>query len=158
MPYTTAMSKTYNIEIDGKTFEVTVNSVSDGRAEVSVGGKAYSVAVSEVAPQVQAPAAPQTPAEGEQKPVRDASGTRSAYAGTKKQYSTGFAVTAPLPGVIIQLNVAVGQSVKRGQKLAVLEAMKMENDILAERDGTITAISIHRGDSVLEGEALMSIG
>ena len=69
----------------------------------------------------------------------------------------GKAVTSPLPGVIIALKVNVGDTVKPGQVVAVLEAMKMENDIEAEFGGTVTAINVAKGDSVLEGAAIVTI-
>ena len=56
------------------------------------------------------------------------------------------------------MDVKEGQAVKRGQKVAVIEAMKMENDILAESDGTVTAVLVNKGDSVLEGADIVTIG
>ena len=70
----------------------------------------------------------------------------------------GKAITSPLPGVIIAVKVNVGDSVKAGQEVAVLEAMKMENSIEATHDGTVTAIHVSKGDSVLEGAAVVTIG
>ena len=70
----------------------------------------------------------------------------------------GKAVTSPLPGVIIAVKVNVGDSVKAGQEVAVLEAMKMENSIEAVQDGTVTAIHVAKGDSILEGAAIVTIG
>ena len=67
-------------------------------------------------------------------------------------------VTSPLPGVIIAVKVNVGDSVKAGQEVAVLEAMKMENSIEAVQDGTVTAIHVVKGDSILEGAAIVTIG
>ena len=67
-------------------------------------------------------------------------------------------VTSPLPGVILEVSVKVGDAVKRGQKVMVLEAMKMENVIEATADGTVTAIKVEKGDSVLEGAPLVIIG
>ena len=70
----------------------------------------------------------------------------------------GKAVTSPLPGVIIAVKVNVGDAVKAGQVVAILEAMKMENEIQAESDGTVTAVNVAKGDSVLEGAAIVTIG
>ena len=70
----------------------------------------------------------------------------------------GTVIKSPLPGIIISIDVKEGQAVKRGQKLAVIEAMKMENDILSEADGTVTAIHARKGDSVLEGADIVTIG
>ena len=70
----------------------------------------------------------------------------------------GKTIKSPLPGIIISVDVKEGQAVKRGQKVAVIEAMKMENDILAECDGTVTAVHARKGDSVLEGADIVTIG
>ena len=67
-------------------------------------------------------------------------------------------MTSPLPGVIIAVKVNVGDAVKAGQEVAVLEAMKMENSIEATHDGTVTAIHVAKGDSVLEGAPVVTIG
>ena len=69
----------------------------------------------------------------------------------------GKAVKSPLPGVIISVNVNVGDAVKAGQVVAVLEAMKMENEIQAESDGTVTAVHVGKGDSVLEGASIVTL-
>ena len=67
------------------------------------------------------------------------------------------AVVSPLPGVVVEVKVAAGDMVKAGQTVAVLEAMKMENDILAECDGVVASVSVKDGDSVLEGAVLLTI-
>ncbi len=72
--------------------------------------------------------------------------------------SSPGAVKSPLPGVILSVDCKVGDTVKRGQKILVLEAMKMENNINADRDGKITEIKVNKGDSVLEGADLVVIG
>ncbi len=59
--------------------------------------------------------------------------------------------------MIISIDVKEGQAVKKGQKVAVLEAMKMENEIQAEADGTVTAILVQKGDSVLEGAEILKL-
>ena len=66
-------------------------------------------------------------------------------------------MNAPLPGVIVEVSVKVGDTVKQGQQVAVLEAMKMENAIEAESAGTVTAIHVSKGDSVLEGAPVVTI-
>lgn len=70
----------------------------------------------------------------------------------------GYEIKAPLPGVMIEIKVKVGDSVRAGQEIAVLEAMKMENSIEAVMDGTVTAVHVKEGDSVLEGAAVITIG
>lgn len=75
----------------------------------------------------------------------------------KKPAASAKAVTAPLPGVIVGIKVNIGDVVKAGQVVAVLEAMKMENDIQAEFDGIVTAINVNQGDSILEGAVIVMI-
>ena len=67
------------------------------------------------------------------------------------------AVVSPLPGVVVDVKVAACDVVKAGQTVAVLEAMKMENDILAECDGVVASVDVKNGDSVLEGAVLLTI-
>ena len=64
-------------------------------------------------------------------------------------------IKSPLPGVILSIDCKVGDTVKKGQKLLVLEAMKMENTIPADRDGEVAEIKVNKGDSVLEGTDLI---
>lgn len=69
----------------------------------------------------------------------------------------GEQVSAPMPGTILSVNIAVGDSVKRGQVLMILEAMKMENEIMCPRDGRITAIQTSKGAAVESGTPLCTI-
>ena len=83
--------------------------------------------------------------------------TAAAPAAPKAPAGAGEKVNSPLPGVIVEVSVKEGQAVKSGQKVAVLEAMKMENEISAPKDGTITAIHVNKGDSILEGAPIVTI-
>lgn len=69
--------------------------------------------------------------------------------------STGNTITAPLPGVITSVKVKEGEIIKAGQVVAVLEAMKMDNDLQAERDGKVKEVKVEKGDSVLEGAVII---
>ena len=152
--------KSYKFNINSKPYTVEINSVEGGKALVNVNGVAYEVEI-ESAPDV-APAATAAPTAVPSAPVAPATPTAapaaSAVASAPAASGAGSKVCAPLPGVILSINVAVGDSVKAGDKVAVLEAMKMENDIEAEVSGTVTAIHVQKGDSVLEGTAIVSIG
>ena len=142
--------KTYKFKINGKDYEVAINSVEGKNASVTVNGADYQVEL-ENAPAA-APAAPAAaPAPAVQAQASAAPAAKPAAAGPGKK------VTSPLPGVIIEVSVKEGQAVKAGQKVAVIEAMKMENEIAAESDGTITAIHVAKGDSVLEGADIVTI-
>ena len=106
------------------------------------------------------PAAPAAPAvQAAPAPSQAASSPAPAAqaAPAAKPAGAGKAVTSPLPGVIIEVSVKEGQAVKAGQKVAVIEAMKMENEIQAETDGTVTAVLVSKGDSVLEGAEIVKI-
>lgn len=142
----------YKFKIGGRDYSVAIESIEGASAKVTVNGKAYDVELD--APVATAPAAPK--AKIEAKPE-----TASAETAPKApaQSSTGTrTVNSPLPGVIIDICVKEGQAVRRGEKVAVLEAMKMENDILAPQDGTVKDILAKKGDSVLEGAPIVSIG
>ena len=132
--------KEYKFKIGGKEYNVTVNPKEGKFFDVTVNGATYEVE-SENAP-VAAPA-PQPAAA----PVQAA--PAAAGAGEK--------VASPLPGVIIEISVKEGQQVKAGQKIAILEAMKMENEIPAPKDGTITDIHVHKGDTLQEGDPVVTI-
>lgn len=142
--------KTYKFKINGNEYNVEINSVEGSNASVTVNGTAYQVEL-ENAPAVPVQAAP-APVSSAPAPVQ------SAPASPKPAASgAGKALTSPLPGVIIGIKVNVGDTVKAGQEVAVLEAMKMENSIEATHDGTVTAIHVAKGDSVLEGAAVVTI-
>lgn len=154
----------YNFRINGHDYQVDVNSVEGGIADVTVNGTDYKV---ELADAVPAPAqqtvrpAPQTVSTGAPAvtpqataPAPQAAQTATASAPQGK----GEVVTAPLPGVILDIKVKVGEAVKAGQTVAVLEAMKMENEIESTASGTVTAVNAGKGDSVLEGAAIITIG
>lgn len=123
--------KTYNITVNGTTYEVVVEETGS-----TASAPAY------VAPQAAAPVAAPAPAAPKAQAPAAAGGTK---------------VTAPMPGTILAVKVSVGQQVKKGDVICVLEAMKMENDIPAPCDGTIASINTQKGASVASGDLLASI-
>ena len=141
--------KTYKFKINGKEYEVAINNVEGKNASVTVNGAEYQVEL-ENAPAAAPVAAPVAAAPAAAAPA-------PAAAPAAKPSGAGKVVASPLPGVIIEVSVKEGQAVKAGQKVAVIEAMKMENEIAAECDGTITAIHVAKGDSVLEGADIVTI-
>ena len=130
-----------NFNINGKHYEATITEVEHNVAEVELNGKKYTIDVERseavssaprvVAPKAVAPAA--APANGE-------------------------TVTAPMPGTILAVNVQNGAAVKKGDVLMVLEAMKMENEIVAPADGTVASVNVTKGSSVETGTVLCVIG
>lgn len=137
----------YKITINGNLYEVEINSLTDTQANVCVNGKPYGVGIEKEGMRAisgKAPAPKQTVMQAEQpSPVEE-----TISAGE-------LAIKSPLPGTILSIAVTKGQSVKRGEKLLVLEAMKMENDILAEKDGTVAKVLVDRGATVQEGQTLI---
>ena len=141
--------KKFKFTISGKQYEVEVQSFENDKAQVVVNGTQYEVDVERekeeakpvVAPRPKAAPAPaSTPAAA---PAGDANGVKAV---------------APLPGTIMQIFVNVGDQVKRGDKILMYEAMKMENNFLAEADGVIKDIKVKVGDNVLQGAVLAIIG
>lgn len=140
--------KNYTFKINGKEYQVAIGEADGKMLSVNVNGADYQVEL-EHAPVAAPAAAPVTPAQT----------AAPAAAPAPKSVPAGAAekVNSPLPGVIVEVSVKEGQAVKAGQKVAVLEAMKMENEIPAPKDGTITAIHVNKGDSILEGAPVVSI-
>lgn len=149
----------YNFRINGHDYQVDVNSVEGGIADVTVNGTDYKVELADAVPapaQQAARPAPQATFTAAQAPQATAQAAQTATASAPQ--GKGEVVTAPLPGVILGIKVKVGDAVKAGQTVAVLEAMKMENEIEATASGTVTAVNAGKGDSVLEGAAIITIG
>lgn len=152
----------YNFRINGHDYQVDVNSVEGGIADVTVNGTDYKVELADAVPapaQQAARPAPQATSTAAPAPQATAPAAQTAQTATASApQGKGEVVTAPLPGVILDIKVKVGDAVKAGQTVAVLEAMKMENEIEATASGTVTAVNAGKGDSVLEGAAIITIG
>ena len=142
--------KQFKYTINGNIYNVTVNNVEDTFAEVEVNGTPYKV-------QMDKPAKKQMVTLKRPVQAPTTSSGAPVVARPTVQSSAG-AVKTPLPGVILSNDCKVGDVVKRGQKVAVLEAMKMENNINADREGKIIEIKVNKGDSVLEGAVIVIIG
>ena len=138
--------KTYNINIEGEEFKVTIDSVIKDQACVSVNGRQFNVQWEEQAPEkADIPVVKSSP---KPSPVPQASKpTPTAY---------GSSINSPLPGTVLEVRVKEGDTVKEGQVVAVIEAMKMENDIEAERGGKVKSVNVTKGDSVLQGSPIIT--
>jgi len=140
--------KQFQYTINGQIYKVTVNKVDDTIAEVEVNGAPYQVLIDK-------PAKKQVKTIKRPAPVPVAATNAPPDARANK--TSGSIVKSPLPGIILNIACKVGDAVKKGQNLLILEAMKMENSIPADRDGIISEIKVNAGDSVSEGADLVTI-
>lgn len=147
----TTMSK-YQYKVNGVDYTVEIEEIEGKTAKVTVNGKPFEVELPEP---VKAPSRPKkVSAPAPAAPAADQGRAKKP----KAAVGTGTKVLAPLPGTITELKVNVGDSVKTGDTVLILEAMKMQNNIEAECDGIITSVLVSRGDTVMEGAALVTIG
>ena len=145
----------YQYTIQGVDYDVEINEIEGNLAKVNVNGINFDVELKQpistgiqmtkvkVEKPVAAPVQGEAPAPEQPAPVKAGSGTK---------------VTAPLPGTITEICVKVGDAVALGDTVVVLEAMKMQNNIEAENSGTVTSVLVNKGDTVMEGAPLITIG
>ncbi|WP_312426766.1 biotin/lipoyl-containing protein [Lacrimispora sp.] len=138
--------KNYTITVNGNVYEVTVEEGLTAGAPAAVNKASAPAAPAPVAPAPAAPA-PVAPAPAAAAPVK------AANVGSEGDLK----VAAPMPGKILGLKVSPGQAVKRGDVLVLLEAMKMENEIVAPSDGTVASVNVAIGDSVEAGATLATL-
>ncbi len=145
--------KEYKLKINGNDYNVVINDVQDSVASVEVNGSNFKV---EFEKPIIKPTAIKVVKTATAAPAVTAAAPKPAAAPAPT--AGGTTVSSPLPGVILEVSVKEGDTVKTGQKVLVLEAMKMENIIEATADGVIKSIKVNKGDSVLEGAPLVIIG
>ena len=141
--------KEYKYKINGTLYKVAIGNIEDNIAQVEVNGTPYSVKME--TPKKEAPTVRPVVRPAATQPAAAPAAARPAAPAGKG------GVKSPLPGVVLDVKVNVGDTVKKGDVVIVLEAMKMENNINADRDGKITAIPVSKGESVLEGTDLVII-
>lgn len=141
--------KEYKYKINGNSYKVIINNIEDNIASIEVNGTPYEVEMETkkqvaIHPVQRAEPAPKTK---EGQPVVSKPEHKTKKSGVK----------APLPGTILDIKVKVGDTVQRGDTIIILEAMKMENNITADKDGVIVEILVQKDESVLEGTDLVMI-
>ena len=136
--------KEYKFKINGSLYNVSINSLQKDTAEVVVNGREYIVNIE--------------PVEKNQKSNQSAKSSElpKEEPGTTSKNAIRN-IKSPLPGIIVEINVKPGDNVKKGQKIAVIEAMKMENEITADCDCVVSEIKVKVGDSVLEGAVISTM-
>ena len=138
--------KKYKFKINEQTYETEIAEFSGSNCRIIVNGTSYEVEIMEDAIKQKTPILAR-------KPII----TKPEEANINSQSATAFKVLSPLPGSIIKINVNVGDSVKEGDCLIVMEAMKMENEIVAAKAGVVAGIHVKEGQVVNPGDALITI-
>ena len=133
------------VEIEGKVYSVSIKDVHSNPVLAEVDGKVY-----QVFPEAQGPAViPAVAAQPAPVPV-------AAPAAPAPSAGNGLTLNAPLPGVIVSIDVQAGQTVKTGQQVCTLEAMKMKNAIRSDRDGVIAQVNVNAGDLVKHNQPMFT--
>lgn len=144
--------KNYKFKINGNKYQVDVIGVEDNVAQIEVNGTPYEVEL-EIEKHVQPKAVVKLAT-----PPAPKAGTASASVPSPSSAPTaGSVIKAPLPGIILDIFVKVGDHVKPGNHILLLEAMKMENNIDADKEGVVKEIRVQRSHSVMEGDILVVI-
>ena len=142
--------KEYKYTINGNKYEVEIGDIVDNIASVKVNGEDYKV---EMEPEAE----PEKKKVVLGKPAAAPSEGAATATASAANVNTNNAVKAPLPGTIVEVKVAVGDEVQPGDVVVVLEAMKMANNLEAEKGGKVTAVLVQPGQSVMEDDALVVI-
>lgn len=140
--------KKYKFKINGQTYEVEIGEIDGNNASVFVNGTPYEVEIQGEDKKTKTPVLAR-------KPVINSPGEGDI----KKSEDTGkvYKVSSPLPGTIKKVNITVGATVKVGDCLMIMEAMKMDNNIISEKGGVVKSIKVKEGDSVLQGDTLVEL-
>lgn len=138
--------RAFKFNIKGQEYDVEIKKIINNIAEVEVNGAVYQVEVKQDVKQSKTPIL-----------VRSEPAVPKSAHKFKKKIGGTVEVKSPLPGNIMNVFVKENDEVKKGDKLLMYEAMKMENLIYAEKDGTIAKIKVKPGDNILEGDVLMEI-
>jgi biotin carboxyl carrier protein len=143
--------KKFKFTIHGNDYNVEILNFEDNVAEIDVNGSVYKVQVHQEIKSTKTPRLVRAKVE----PSQDAAVPKTSKPTERKGAGV---IKAPLPGTIISINAKAGDKVKMGDRLLIMEAMKMENNINADKEGVVKEIKVKEGDSVLEGDVLVEIG
>lgn len=151
------MSK-YQYRVKGVDYDVEIQEVKGNIAKVTVNDIPFEVELKQpirTSQEIHKPVHVEAP---EAKEEKQATAVQPKVEQPKVSQNAGKPVNAPLPGTITDVKVKVGDTIKAGDTVVVLEAMKMQNNIEAETDGKVISILVNKGDTVMEGSALVTIG
>ena len=147
--------KNYKVTINGNKYSVEVGDLENNAVNVEVNGTPYNVEMDmEIKQPVKVKPVVKVSA-NTNKAAAPAAATANVKSAPAAATASGATLKSPLPGTILDIFCKEGDAVKAGQRLFLLEAMKMENNIDAEKDGVIKEVRVHRSDSVMEGDVLV---
>ncbi|HPD64635.1 MAG TPA: acetyl-CoA carboxylase biotin carboxyl carrier protein subunit [Bacteroidia bacterium] len=147
--------KNFKFIINGNEYSVSIENIEDNVADVEVNGTHYKVELQKEIKMTKTPKLVRPVAV----PTTDVAKTTPTGSTTPVQVSENdYNVMSPLPGVILEIKVKPGDVVSVGQRLMLIEAMKMENHIDADRAGKVKSINVNVGDNVMQGDVLLVIG
>ncbi len=144
--------KKYKLTINGNKYDVNILNFDDNVIELDVNGKQYEVEIEQKTAPVKTPQLVR--AKSEPSTESDKSTAKTSSPAEKKGAGV---IKAPLPGTILNIFVKEGDIIKTGTKLLTWEAMKMENNLNSDREGTVKVIKVKPGDTILEGDVLIEI-
>lgn len=138
----------YILTVNGKDYKVNVRGIEDSVAEIEINGKELKIGIKQLGEPVQKTQPKRAPVK---EAPKESASAPAASGGVRK-------VNAPLPGVILNVMIREGETVKEGQDILIMEAMKMENSIQAPFSGKVVKVNVKRDDTVQEGDLLVEIG
>jgi len=147
----------YQLEINQKNYDVTINSVSENMARIVVNGESYDVRIGK-SPAAVLPATTQSAPVQSDVPTRMPEAAPAISPLPLAGPVEGEPILAPIPGLILNIKVAVGETISAGQSVAIIEAMKMENSIVSHVSGTVRDIRVQKGSEVSTRDVIMIIG
>ena len=133
----------FKFTIRGNQYDVEITNIEDNLATIEVNGSQYEVEIHREVKKTKTPTLVRKVVPEQSKQVE------------KREGGSAVPIKAPLPGTITEIKVNNGDIIKKGQVLLIMEAMKMENNVLAEKDGVIEKINVKPGDAVLQGDVLI---
>lgn len=138
--------KKFKFTVNGNDYVVDVHGIEENLARLEVNGTPYNVELHREIKASKTPTLVRSAIKQELKPDI-----------AKREGGSAHPILAPLPGSILKLEVGKGDIVKKGQLLLIMEAMKMENQVLADRAGVVESLKVREGDAVLQGDVIMEI-
>jgi biotin carboxyl carrier protein len=137
--------KNFRFRIQDNNYNVKIVSHENSQIELEVNGTAYSVTMKDEVKKSKTPTLVRSASKNPSVPLKMSSNSSKAK------------IVAPIPGVVMSIDIKIGDVIKVGDRLLVLEAMKMENNITSEKSGTVSAIHISKGQQVLQDELLIEL-